>query len=201
MPYAYQQAGQWCEILGAFATDDGSYPPGWAEAATPAERAAAGIVAISFGQLDPLPHQRKVGDDELVDVGGVPTRRGVFETISLDARKANMLAAIRDARWQHEQAGFTGPAGPVRSDDATQGKVTGAVQLFDLNPDLTTLDWELAPGVFASVTKAQLTDMGVAIGAHVQACFTRSRQLTEAVLAAATHAELTTLDLESGWPV
>jgi hypothetical protein len=125
---------------------------------------------------------------------------GAFAPKPLEERKAALLAAVRDARWRHEQAGFTGPNGRVRPDDATQAKVTGAVQLFALRPTLIGLDWELAPGVFATVSRADVEAMGVLIGLHVQACFTRSRQLSEAVLAATTHAELDLIDLEDGWP-
>lgn len=198
MPYAYKLNGQWAEAIGAIQTDAGSFPPGWAEAATADERTAAGFVEIAEGQLAPTNQQRKTGE-EIADVGGVPTRRGVFEDLLVADRKADLLAAIRATRWTHEQAGFTGPNGHVRADDATQGKITGAIQLLSLTGG-ASLDWEVAPGFFATILAADVNAMGVAIGQHVQACFTRSRQLTEAVLAATSHAQLDAIDINTGWP-
>jgi hypothetical protein len=200
MAFAYLQDGQWVEATGFVTIGDLAYPPGWAEAADPAARAEAGFAEIVIGQTDPLPHQVKTGE-ELVDVGGQPMRRGIFDVIALADRKAAMLVAIRAARWAHEQGGFTGPQGPVRTDDATQAKITGAVALMGLmgeNPP--PLDWELSPGVFASITLPQLKGLAVLIGQHVQTCFTRSRQLSEAVMAATKHTDLSAIDIETGWP-
>lgn len=158
----------------------------------------------TFWPVDvPPPAVPEAYTDEIQLVQLVPALEraiGAFVPKPLEERKAVLLAAVRAARWRHEQAGFTGPNGHVRADDATQAKVTGAVQLFALSPALTGLDWELAPGVFATVSRADVEGMGVLIGLHVQACFTRSRQLSEAVLAATTHAELDLINLEEGWP-
>lgn len=199
MAFAHLMNGHWSEIAGAFSTDIGGYPPGWAEGSAHEERAAAGVHEIVEAVTEPLAHQRLLGV-ELVDVGGEPTRRSVFEDLTLQEHQAAMLAAIRDRRWTHEQAGFIGPAGPVRTDDKTQSKLTGALVMFGRDTSLSTLDWELAPGVWATVTEADVAGMGVLVGQHVQACFTRSRELSEAVLAAGTHAGLNAIDITAGWP-
>lgn len=197
--YAHKLDGVWTEIAGAFTNDEGSFPPGWAEGVSGKERALAGVAEIAETNTDPKSHQRLIGV-ELADVGGVPMRAGIYEDLTLAERQAVFQNQVRQARWQHEQGGFTTPAGRARSDDATQSKITGALVMFDTDPDLKTLDWELAPGVWASATQADVAAMGVLVGQHVQACFTRSRQLCEAAQAATKHADLTALDLTAGWP-
>lgn len=200
MPYAFKTSDGWVEINGAFATDEFSYPPGWAEGSTPEARLAAGVAEITEADVTPQSHQRLVGV-ELVDVGGlVPMRQGVYEELTLQERQTAMLAAIREQRWAHEQAGFIGPAGPVRTDDKTQSKLTGALVMFGRDTSLSTLDWELSPGVWATVTEADVAGMGVLVGQHAQACFTHSRGLSDAVMASETHADLNAIDITAGWP-
>jgi hypothetical protein len=63
-----------------------------------------------------------------------------------------------------------------------------------------SIDWEAQPGVFAALDLDTLEAVGKAIGAHVQACFSRSKQLCEAAMAAADAEELAAVDIEAGWP-
>jgi hypothetical protein len=203
MTHAVLINGVWREIVGPFEDADGTqHAANVPELWSAEELEAIGVKPLVDRTGEPVPGSQRVMGVELVDVEGAPTKILTVEPVDVAGRRGPLLAKIRDTRWTHEQAGFTGPNGHVRTDDPTQGKVTGAVQLFTLNPALTALDWEVAPGVFATIPRASVEAMGVAIGLHVQACFTRSRQLTEAVLAATTHTQLDTIEaqIEEGWP-
>lgn len=115
-------------------------------------------------------------------------------------QKAAKIDAIRALRWQRENAGTLVSGIPIRTDETSQGKISGAVQLFDKDPTLTAIDFEAQPGVWVSLSKAQMGAIGIAAGRHIQACFTRSKDLMAAVTAAANQAQLDAIDITAGWP-
>lgn len=119
---------------------------------------------------------------------------------SLEELKAAALQAVRDRRWQAENAGVTVGGVRIRTDERTQAKVSGALQLMELNPAIEALDWEATPGVFAALDQSALVAVGLAIGAHVQACFTNSKVLSLAIAAAEDAEALTAINLQAGWP-
>lgn len=203
--YARLLDGKWTIIdEGGFTVGSGdeaiSYPRIVLDVWTADQLAEIGVYAVQPAASYNAAAYRVLGTTIEDNGVGRPIYVNDLAVTPLADRKEGVLEAIRAARYAHEQGGFTTGQGRMRSDDVTQAKITGAVSLFSLDPTLMSLDWELAPGVFASVSAAQVQDMGILIGRHVQACFTRSRQLTEAVLAASTHAELSAIDLENGWP-
>jgi len=115
--------------------------------------------------------------------------------------KSEKQEAIRALRWQRETGGIVVGGVPIRTDEKSQAKLNGAVSLFGLDPAMTEISsWEAVPGVFVSLSKAQIDGIAVAVGAHVQACFNRSRVLSEAVAAAADKAALDAIDITAGWP-
>lgn len=177
------------------------YPANWLTHATPAELAAIGARPIV--EADPIPPGQRVVGVDLVVQAGEPVEVLTLQDIPTPELAAAKLQAIRDRRWQAETAGVVVGGQAIRTDEKTQGKVTGALKLLDLDPSRTSVDWEAVPGVFVTLDKATLEAIGLAIGGHIQACFTRSKVLTLAVLAArdnADRAALLAIDIETGWP-
>lgn len=119
---------------------------------------------------------------------------------TLEERKAAMLAEVSARRWAVETGGIVVNGAPIRTDEIGQAKLTGAVALFDNDPDLESIDWEGQPGMWVTLDGETIRALGVAVGRHVQACFTRARALHEAIAAAETHGDLDAIDLEAGWP-
>src|SRR5262245_9709914 len=66
-----------------------------------------------------------------------PDPEAVF--VAAQAEKLAMLAA---RRWQAEIGGLTIAGAPIRTDQASQAKITGAVSLFAADQTLTSIDWE-----------------------------------------------------------
>lgn len=122
------------------------------------------------------------------------------EPPTFEQAKALKLEAIRANRWQVETGGTTINGAPIRTDEVSQAKITGAVNLFANDPTLDAIDWEAQPGVWVTIDEVAMTAIGVAAGRHVQACFSRARVLSEAVEAATDQAELDAVDIEAGWP-
>ncbi|MBX3545598.1 DUF4376 domain-containing protein [Chelatococcus sp.] len=123
-----------------------------------------------------------------------------LEDIPLDELKAEKLAALAQRRWEAETGGIIVAGALIRTDATSQAKITGAVSLFQADPSLTSIDWEAQPGVFVALDAATMTAIGIAVGRHVQACFSRGRVLSDAITAAASAATLYALDINSGWP-
>jgi len=89
---------------------------------------------------------------------------------------------------------------PVRTDETSQRKIAGAVQLFEKDGTLTVIDFEAQPGIWVTLDQATMEAIGVAVGRHIQACFSNAKALSEAVEAAADDDALDLIDMDAGWP-
>jgi hypothetical protein len=201
MAYAIILDGEAVEIhVGSGFTDANGiqHPSNWNEAWSPQEKVAKGLRIIQEAD-DVAAGYRRLGL-ELQVVDGAPVRVADDEPIPLAELKAAKMQAVRDRRWGAENAGVTANGTPIRTDERTQAKVSGALELFRQNEELTSLDWEAQPGAFVTLDQPTLAAIGVAIGMHVQACFTRSKELCEAITAAADAEALAAIDINVGWP-
>jgi hypothetical protein len=124
----------------------------------------------------------------------------VLDQLSLPARREQLAQAVRARRWQAETGGILVGGAPIRTDDGSQAKIGGAVALFDNDPTLAAIDWEAQPGVWVTLDEQTMRAIGVAVGRHVQACFSRARTLIEAIAGASDLAALEAIDIDSGWP-
>jgi hypothetical protein len=118
----------------------------------------------------------------------------------LESLRAAKLAALADRRWRAENGGVVIGGAPVRTDATSQAKITGAVSLFDNDPEMAAIDWEAVPGVWVTFDAATMKAIGVAVGRHVQACFSRAKALSGEIVAAADATALDAVDIETGWP-
>jgi hypothetical protein len=120
--------------------------------------------------------------------------------LTLAERRVQLANAVRARRWQVETGGLVVAGAPIRTDEGSQAKISGAVALFDNDPTLTAIDWEAQPGIWVTLDEETMRAIGVAVGRHVQACFSHARSLIEAITAAADQAALDAIDVEAGWP-
>lgn len=117
---------------------------------------------------------------------------------SLSDSKAGRLAELSDRRVRAEQAFLFGGM-PLKLDEATQARISGAIQYLTRNPAVT-VPWQVSRGVFVDLGLPQVQALADASGAHVQACFTNARVLATQINAAATIAAVEAVNLDSGWP-
>lgn len=104
------------------------------------------------------------------------------------------LAQIAAKRWQVETAGFELNGSQVSTDRTTVAMISSAALAAVIDPTYVAR-WKEADG-FVTLTAEQIIDVAKAIRNHVQACFDRESDLTDAVLAG----EYTEDMLEVGWP-
>lgn len=119
----------------------------------------------------------------------------------LEQRKIDMISSARAKRWDVETGGVAFSGATIQSDEGSQARITGAVSLLDKDPSLTSIDWEAQPGIWVSIDKPAMTAIGIAVGRHVQACFSRFRVLSELIQAAEDDEDLDAVDINAGWPV
>jgi hypothetical protein len=200
MTYARLIAGTWIEVAGSFTVGDSEdavqYPAGWLDGATPEQLAELGVVEIVD---DPAPADAlKLTGQTLVDVGGVPHRQWVVPAIGdIRIELRRQLAAIR---WDQQQT-MKWRGRVVASDDTTLGRIMAAVMQSQLTQDqTTTVQWKFGDNDFATLTLADLTAYGMAIGAHLQACYDREAELVDAINSTVGVVNVTAIDLTGGWP-
>ena len=98
--------------------------------------------------------------------------------VNVVAKRKALEAYIRQRAYELEIAGmdFNGTMIATGRDD--QAMLSGAVNYLTLNPG-ATIDWQGADGSFATLNKAAVEAIASAVGAHVQAHFTRRKELFE----------------------
>jgi hypothetical protein len=154
-------------------------------------------VAITAAEHQALLAAQSSGKEITSDAQGYPV--AVAKTYTLDEIREQKLASLALYRWQKETEGITIGGVGIKTDRESQSLLNGALKLFDLNPTLQAIDWKGETG-WVQVDKATLEAVGVAVGAHVQACFTREKQHATAIEALETIEEIEAYDITTGWP-
>lgn len=90
---------------------------------------------------------------------------------------AQLLAFAAQRRWEIETGGLDVAGQMIRTDEQSQNKITGAVSLLSADPDVTGIDWEAQPGTWVTLDRATMIAIGIAVGRHVQRCFSALRQI------------------------
>jgi hypothetical protein len=119
---------------------------------------------------------------------------------TLEERRQAKLEAIRARRWIAEGSGTSVAGVPIRTDEGSQTKIAGAVALFDKDSSLQSIDFEALPNQWVALDAATMTAIGVAVGRHIQACFSRAKALADEVAAASDAAALDAINIDVGWP-
>lgn len=124
-------------------------------------------------------------------------RMKVFDL--LGKHKANKKDAASAKRRERETGGIVTPDGVrILTGITDQNRISTAIQGMR-DSGITTVDFKAASG-WTTLSLEALTSVGGLIAAHVQACFSRERELHEAIDACATLDDLNALDLDEGWP-
>ena len=93
----------------------------------------------------------------------------------LDGVKALQKQKITESRYEEEVAGISVNGQFVETDRTSQTRIAQAHSLVQLDPT-TTVDWKSANG-WVILNAANITEIALAIGKHVQKCFTKEKEL------------------------
>lgn len=134
--------------------------------------------------------------EALVPAGYTEITKAEYDT--LQATIPNKLAELAAYRFARETAGITINGAVIRTDLESQAMINGAVAYVNLNPT-ALIDWKAA-NTWVQIDKDTITAIGITVGAHVQACYSRERVHAEAIAALTTPAEIAAYDFTTGWP-
>lgn len=109
------------------------------------------------------------------------------------------LSSLANIRWAKETGGTTFNGMPLATDLTSQTKYVGAVVAAQISP-LMTLKWKLSNGTFVDLDAAAITQVAMAVRAHIQACFDKEAELQALIEAAVDQTELDAIDITVGWP-
>ncbi len=205
MTYAFKVDGAWVEVDRErhIPIPDGEgrearISPAFAESLSPDARADLGLVQVVEPAAPGV--SSRITGHTIDEVDGVPHRVWVIEAVPLAELKASLIDAVRAKRAAVEAGGIIRNGAPLSTDERTQNRINGALRLFDEAPQLEEVDWEVAPGAFATMDRATVKAIGVEIGLHIQACFSRSRELVTAINGATDVPGILAIDIGVGWP-
>jgi len=122
----------------------------------------------------------------------------VLEYRPVEQIRKDLKAKLADIRFKVETDGVDASGTVILTDRLSQGSVTGALALSNLNP-ATEIDWKGKDG-WVKITHAEIQGIAALVGGHVQQCFSKERHYSELIDAAANGDELKAINLNEGWP-
>lgn len=133
--------------------------------------------------------------------------QGTIDWTKLDTAEMKFARAkeakkqqIASARYAAECAGCEwakdGQTYTVATDRDSRAMLQAAREVAQNVPGFVSSAWKMASGEFVCLTIADMTEIGLAMGAHVQASFDREAELLPLVEAAATQADLDAITWE-----
>jgi hypothetical protein len=110
----------------------------------------------------------------------------------LEALKNQRLSELAALRYEHETAGITVNGANIKTDRESQAMITGAFNSIQISPSVV-IDWK-CENEWIQLDYDSIAFIAKSVGAHVQACFTREKEL-----AALIDIDVET-DITTGWP-
>lgn len=165
------------------------------------KQATGPSVYVAEGSAQIGVHYRSA-DGSLREMGPRPSPFHVFDYAikqwvdprGLDELKAEQWAKIKASRDAEEFGGFEWDGSTFDSDQMSQSRIQGAVQMAQLALDTGnaswSIDWTLQDNTVRTLTAAQMVDVGVTMASHISACHATARALRARLEAASTREEV-----------
>lgn len=118
-----------------------------------------------------------------------PTTHSWTDPRTFSDLKATAWATIKAARASAEFGGFVWDGSTFDSDEASQRRLQGLVQLASLNPSLS-IAWTLADNTTRTLSAADALAVGEALASHVAQAFAHGQALRYQLEAATTKAAI-----------
>lgn len=123
----------------------------------------------------------------------------ITDTRTLESAKELKLAQLKVKRQDSEKnLVFNGMS--INLDNDTQSRINNALTGFDYVAPGTTTPWEVTRGIFIDMDKDTLLALGLAGWNHIRNCYINAQNLSNAIIACTTIAEIDNINLDTGWP-
>jgi hypothetical protein len=149
---------------------------------------------IFFEDVPDTDH-KYVENEQLVDM---PAQPNEFYEFNFSTKSWDLdFSLAQEDKWRHikksrdaEEFGtFEWSGHTFDCDEVSQRRIQGAVQLAALD-NTTEMDWTLADNSSQTFNSTELQQIGQALGAHVNACHVKARDIRAQINTATTEAEL-----------
>lgn len=135
--------------------------------------------------------------DVMVGVGMEPFEGATFDFVrrewidgrTLDQAKAAKWAEIKELRARHEAGGFSWNGHTIDSDDASRSKIANYLMIAQIT-DGFSIDWTTGENKEVTLARAELEQLMLELGRHMNAVHATSRVLRAQVGAARTIEEV-----------
>ena len=154
---------------------------------------ATNAIRITQGPISEETHY--VEDGQLVEKPEQPSTEHIFDyatkqwVYDLTKHRDEKWSEIKYKRSAEEFGTFVWNGFTFDCDEVSQRRIQGAVQLAALD-NTTEMDWTLADNSSQTFNSTELQQVGQALGAHVNACHVKARDIRAQIDAATTEAEL-----------
>lgn len=108
---------------------------------------------------------------------------------SIEQVRLSKWEEIKKVRTNIEYGGFDWDGSTFDSDPTSVQRISGSVLLAQLNPSYT-VDWTLADNTVRTLSAADLLQVAMSLGSHVQSCFVHGQALRDLINNATTIAEV-----------
>lgn len=130
-----------------------------------------------------------------------------FQSLITDERVENYAKVVKESvkdevrhiRWLKETAGTSVNGISIRTDQNSQQRIGNLVTNMLADEEADSFDFEAEHGVWIEVDRETAISIGKAVSKHVQACFTRCKELHEEIDNTPLD-KLDEIDIHSGWP-
>lgn len=124
----------------------------------------------------------------------------VYPPLPLETVKTETLRELARIRFAHETKGISLPNGArIHTDRDSQALISGAYSTLQAGM-LPSINWKAKDGVWVTLTIAEITPIATMVSMHVEACFSNEKRLSDLVAAAQSVEDVSSIDLQSGWP-
>ena len=118
----------------------------------------------------------------------------------LTEQQAEQLETMAEARGQATRDNFSFNGVKVTLTRETEDAISKAYSALGRKPPGSVINWEVERGLFMDFDLAAISALADAAFDHVQACFSHSKTLTQAIMGATTADELDAISVWEGWP-
>lgn len=122
------------------------------------------------------------------------------EDVLFLATRDNLRRRVKDLRDTTRDGGCMTSVGLVDTDINSRINIGGSVTMASILGAEFGSQWRLSDNSMVALDAAGMTNLGLTVGAFVEACQVRKNDLDTLIDACTTVAELEAIDIEAGWP-